>query len=110
MPKPIPPTAATAGESETIAGVDWRGGLGEDRPPGFVSERAESPRRWSPTTKGTARDVVGRFDRIVSVGTFGHVGLGFYETYFRKCADLLAGDGFMVLHSIGPVGRSEYHQ
>ena len=50
------------------------------------------------------RDVVGRFDRIVSVGMFEHVGLGFYETYFRKCADLLADDGVMVLHSIG---RSE---
>jgi len=35
---------------------------------------------------------------------FEHVGLGFYETYFRKCADLLADDGVMVLHSIG---RSE---
>jgi cyclopropane-fatty-acyl-phospholipid synthase len=50
------------------------------------------------------RDVVGRFDRIVSVGMFEHVGLGFYETYFRKCAKLLADDGVMVLHSIG---RSE---
>ena len=50
------------------------------------------------------RDVVGRFDRIVSVGMFEHVGLGFYETYFRKCAALLAYDGVMVLHSIG---RSE---
>ena len=50
------------------------------------------------------RDVVGRFDRIVSVGMFEHVGLGFYETYFRKCANLLADDGVMVLHSIG---RSE---
>jgi cyclopropane-fatty-acyl-phospholipid synthase len=50
------------------------------------------------------RDVVGRFDRIVSVGMFEHVGLGFYETYFRKCAALLADDGVMVLHSIG---RSE---
>jgi cyclopropane-fatty-acyl-phospholipid synthase len=50
------------------------------------------------------RDVDGRFDRIVSVGMFEHVGLGFYETYFRKCADLLGDDGVMVLHSIG---RSE---
>ena len=50
------------------------------------------------------RDVVGRFDRIVSVGMFEHVGLGFSETYFRKCANLLADDGVMVLHSIG---RSE---
>jgi cyclopropane-fatty-acyl-phospholipid synthase len=50
------------------------------------------------------RDVVGRFDRIVSVGMFEHVGLGFYDTYFRKCAALLADDGVMLLHSIG---RSE---
>jgi len=50
------------------------------------------------------RDVVGRFDRIVSVGMFEHVGLGFYETYFRKCAELLADDGVILLHSIG---RSE---
>ena len=50
------------------------------------------------------RDVSGRFDRIVSVGMFEHVGLGFYERYFRKCADLLADDGVMLLHSIG---RSE---
>jgi cyclopropane-fatty-acyl-phospholipid synthase len=50
------------------------------------------------------RDVVGRFDRIVSVGMFEHVGLGFYDTYFHKCAALLADDGVMLLHSIG---RSE---
>ena len=47
------------------------------------------------------RDVEGRFDRIVSVGMFEHVGVGFYETYFGKCAKLLADDGVMVLHSIG---------
>jgi cyclopropane-fatty-acyl-phospholipid synthase len=50
------------------------------------------------------RDAIGRFDRIVSVGMFEHVGLGFYETYFRKCAALLSDNGVMVLHSIG---RSE---
>ncbi|HKS86698.1 MAG TPA: cyclopropane-fatty-acyl-phospholipid synthase family protein [Pseudolabrys sp.] len=50
------------------------------------------------------RDVKGRFDRIVSVGMFEHVGVGFYETFFRQCASLLADDGVMVLHSIG---RSE---
>jgi len=47
------------------------------------------------------RDVDGRFDRIVSVGMFEHVGVGFYETFFGKCADLLADDGIMLLHSIG---------
>jgi len=50
------------------------------------------------------RDVPGPFDRIVSVGMFEHVGVAFYDTYFRRCAELLADDGVMVLHSIG---RSE---
>ena len=50
------------------------------------------------------RDLPQRFDRIVSVGMFEHVGVGFYDTYFRKCASLLDDDGVMVLHSIG---RSE---
>jgi cyclopropane-fatty-acyl-phospholipid synthase len=50
------------------------------------------------------RDVEGRFDRIVSVGMFEHVGVGFYEAYFGKCANLLADDGIMLLHSIGRSG------
>ena len=50
------------------------------------------------------RDTPGPFDRIVSVGMFEHVGVDFYETYFRHCAELLTDDGVMVLHSIG---RSE---
>jgi cyclopropane-fatty-acyl-phospholipid synthase len=50
------------------------------------------------------RDVDERFDRIVSVGMFEHVGVGYYETFFRKCASLLDDDGVMLLHAIG---RSE---
>jgi cyclopropane-fatty-acyl-phospholipid synthase len=50
------------------------------------------------------RDVERTFDRIVSVGMFEHVGVGFYERFFRKCASLLDDDGVMLLHSIG---RSE---
>lgn len=50
------------------------------------------------------RDVPGTFDRIVSVGMFEHVGVRFYDTFFRHCAELLKDDGVMVLHSIG---RSE---
>jgi cyclopropane-fatty-acyl-phospholipid synthase len=50
------------------------------------------------------RDVEGRFDRIVSVGMFEHVGVRFYETFFKRCAELLTDDGIMMLHSIG---RSE---
>jgi cyclopropane-fatty-acyl-phospholipid synthase len=32
---------------------------------------------------------------------FEHVGVGFYDAFFRKCATLLADDGVFVLHSIG---------
>jgi cyclopropane-fatty-acyl-phospholipid synthase len=50
------------------------------------------------------RDVEGRFDRIVSVGMFEHVGVVFYDTFFRKCAQLLADDGIALLHTIGRSG------
>jgi cyclopropane-fatty-acyl-phospholipid synthase len=47
------------------------------------------------------RDIPGPFDRIVSVGMFEHVGVDFYEAYFRRCAELLTDDGVMMLHTIG---------
>ena len=50
------------------------------------------------------RDVSGRFDRIVSVGMFEHVGVGFYDTFFCKCAQLLNDDGILLLHAIGRSG------
>jgi cyclopropane-fatty-acyl-phospholipid synthase len=50
------------------------------------------------------RDVEGTYDRIVSVGMFEHVGVGFYDAFFKKCAALLAEAGVMVLHSIGRSG------
>jgi cyclopropane-fatty-acyl-phospholipid synthase len=50
------------------------------------------------------RDVAGHFDRIVSVGMFEHVGVGFYDTYFRHCAQLLDQDGVFLLHTIGRSG------
>jgi cyclopropane-fatty-acyl-phospholipid synthase len=50
------------------------------------------------------RDLTQHFDRIVSVGMFEHVGVGFYVMFFRKCAALLDDDGIMLLSSIG---RSE---
>ncbi|MBX3575703.1 MAG: class I SAM-dependent methyltransferase [Rhizobiaceae bacterium] len=45
-----------------------------------------------------------RFDRIVSVGMFEHVGVNHYRTFFDKVATLLKPDGVMVLHSIGRSG------
>ena len=50
------------------------------------------------------RRVTGSFDRIVSVGMFEHVGPAHYRTFFRKCRELLADDGVMLLHSIGRMG------
>jgi cyclopropane-fatty-acyl-phospholipid synthase len=51
------------------------------------------------------RDVPERFDRIVSVGMFEHVGVDHYRQFFRKIATLLKPDGVAVLHSIGRSDR-----
>jgi len=51
------------------------------------------------------REVTGKFDRIVSVGMFEHVGPPHYATFFRKCRSLLAEDGVMLLHTIGRMGK-----
>ncbi|MEI5677460.1 MULTISPECIES: cyclopropane-fatty-acyl-phospholipid synthase family protein [unclassified Mesorhizobium] len=50
------------------------------------------------------RHLTERFDRIVSVGMFEHVGVNHYRTFFDKVATLLKPDGVMVLHSIGRSG------
>jgi cyclopropane-fatty-acyl-phospholipid synthase len=50
------------------------------------------------------RDETGRYDRIVSVGMFEHVGAPHYRTFFRKVMQCLAPDGVAVLHSIGRMG------
>lgn len=50
------------------------------------------------------RDVKGKFDRIVSVGMFEHVGARNFPAFFRQCHNLLARDGVMLLHTIGRVG------
>jgi len=47
------------------------------------------------------RHVDDRFDRIVSIGMFEHVGQQNYGAYFRKAHALLRDDGLFVLHSIG---------
>ncbi|MBB5707089.1 SAM-dependent methyltransferase [Sphingopyxis panaciterrulae] len=47
----------------------------------------------------------GRFDRIVSVGMFEHVGAHNYDTFFRACANLMTADGVMLLHTIGRFGK-----
>jgi len=50
------------------------------------------------------RNVEGQFDRIVSVGMFEHVGPPHFREFFRKCRNLLAEDGAMLIHTIGRFG------
>ncbi len=50
------------------------------------------------------REVEGRFDRIVSVGMFEHVGLANLAPFFTKVRQLLTDDGVALLHSIGRKG------
>ena len=47
------------------------------------------------------RELDQRFDRIVSVGMFEHVGVPHYPEFFRHVNSLLPDDGVMLLHSIG---------
>jgi cyclopropane-fatty-acyl-phospholipid synthase len=50
------------------------------------------------------RDLKERFDRIVSVGMFEHVGVNHYRTFFNRASTLLKPDGTMLLHTIGRSG------
>jgi cyclopropane-fatty-acyl-phospholipid synthase len=47
------------------------------------------------------RALEGKFDRIVSVGMFEHVGTPHYAAFFRQISNLLESDGIALLHSIG---------
>lgn len=42
-----------------------------------------------------------RFDRIVSVGMFEHVGVPHYREYFRHVREKLTDDGIALIHTIG---------
>ncbi len=47
------------------------------------------------------RDVNEKFDRIVSVGMFEHVGRKFYKSYFNSVSKLLNDKGVSLIHTIG---------
>ena len=44
-----------------------------------------------------------KFDRIVSVGMFEHVGRKFYKTYFNTVSKLLNEQGVALIHTIGSI-------
>ena len=51
-----------------------------------------------------------KFDRIVSVGMFEHVGRKFYNKFFKQIDRLLNDDGISLIHTIGSVNPpSEPH-
>ena len=54
------------------------------------------------------RELSGKYDRIISVGMFEHVGLAQYNKFFNCIKNLLTDDGIMILHSIG--SKLEPHQ
>jgi cyclopropane-fatty-acyl-phospholipid synthase len=47
------------------------------------------------------REIKGKFDRIVSVGMFEHVGPRQYQTFFKTISRLLTNEGVALVHSIG---------
>jgi cyclopropane-fatty-acyl-phospholipid synthase len=51
------------------------------------------------------REVQNKYDRIVSVGMFEHVGVNHYADFFSKAKSVLNSKGVMLLHSIGRTGK-----
>jgi len=49
------------------------------------------------------RELNQKFDRIVSVGMFEHVGRKFYKTFFNKVNNLLNDSGIALIHTIGSI-------
>ncbi len=47
------------------------------------------------------RDVDEKFDAVISLGMFEHVGIKNYETYMKKISECLDDKGLFLLHSIG---------
>ena len=46
------------------------------------------------------RDLTGEYDKVVSLEMIEAVGHQYYETYFKKCSDLLPPEGMMLLQAI----------
>ena len=49
------------------------------------------------------RELNEKFDRIVSIGMFEHVGRKFYKKFFKQLENLLSEDGISLIHTIGSV-------
>ena len=49
------------------------------------------------------REITEKYDRIVSIGMFEHVGRKFYNSFFKQISDLLNKKGLALLHTIGSI-------
>jgi len=49
------------------------------------------------------RNLNEKFDRIISVGMFEHVGRKFYKTFFKQVNSLLNDGGLALIHTIGSI-------
>ena len=49
------------------------------------------------------REVKGKYQRLVSVGAFEHIGKKFYKTFFKKVHNIMTDNGICLLHTIGTV-------
>lgn len=54
------------------------------------------------------RDVEGKFDRVISLGMFEHVGYKNYRTFMKVAHRSLENDGLFLLHTIGNI-KSKTH-
>jgi cyclopropane-fatty-acyl-phospholipid synthase len=90
-----------------VAGVDVLGVTLSEHQLKIARQRAEAA-AVSDHVKFELRDyrlLDERFDRIVSVGMFEHVGAKHYDEFFAQCRRLLKPDGVMLLHTIGKLGE-----
>lgn len=47
------------------------------------------------------RELSGQFDRIISVGMMEHVGISYFDVYFRTLKSLMKPGGYGLVHAIG---------
>ena len=87
-----------------------------------AARRAGARRRARGPGRGAAARTTatcsGRYDKLVSIEMIEAVGWQYFDTFFRRCADLLAPDGAMLLQAItiddarlrGREGRAQLRQ
>lgn len=69
----------------------------------FIEEKArqEGLQDKIKVIRGDWRSLSGKYDRIISVGMFEHVGKRQYAAFFKKWRELLKDNGVSFLHTIG---------